>query len=81
MDGFMEGGNNTRRPPSSVEQMKALILSIATGFIDQHLAEDGPLATLPIFGDSINKLVGRFLCYMYELCLTRLNFLMNPFAV
>jgi hypothetical protein len=78
MDGFMEGAKNTRRLPSSVEQMKALILSIATGFIDLHQVEDGPLR---IFGKSINASVGRFLCYMYKLCLTRLNFLMNPFAV
>jgi len=80
MDGFIEGGNKTRRPPSSVEQMGALILSIATGFIDQHkveVKEDELLATLRIFGNSINELVGKFLCY----CLPRLNFLTNPFAV
>ena len=63
MDGFTEGGNETRHPPSSVEQMEALILSIATGFIDQHKVEvqkDDLLATLQTFEDSINELVGRF---------------------
>jgi hypothetical protein len=70
MDDFIEGGNKTRRPPSSVEQMEALILSIATGFIDQHKVEvkkDDLLATLQIFENSINELVGTFLCYMYTL--------------
>jgi hypothetical protein len=70
MDGFIEAGNKTRRPPSSVEQMEALILSIATGFIDQHKAEvkkDDLLATLQIFENSINELVGTFLCNTYKL--------------
>jgi hypothetical protein len=70
MDGFIEGGNKTRGPPSSVEQMEALILSIATGFIDQHKVEVNDnelLATLRIFGNSINKLVSRFLCHTYKL--------------
>ena len=63
MDDFIEGGSETRRPPSSVEQMQALILSIATGFIDQHKVEvrkDDLLATLQIFENSINELVSRF---------------------
>jgi len=70
MDGFIERGNKTRGPPSSVEQMEALILSIATGFIDQHKVEvkgNELLATLRIFGNSINELVSRFLCCLYKL--------------
>jgi len=70
MDGFIERGNKTRGPPSSVEQMEALILSIATGFIDQHKVEvkaNELLATLRIFGNSINELVSRFLCHLYKL--------------
>jgi hypothetical protein len=63
MDGFIEGGNEICHPPSSIEQMEALILSIATGFIDQHKVEvkkDDLLATLQIFENSINELVSKF---------------------
>jgi hypothetical protein len=58
---LIEGNDKRRPPPSSVEQMRELIMSVTTGFIGQHKVEvdqNGSLeSTLQIFENSINNVV------------------------
>lgn len=62
---LIEGNSKGRPPPSTVEEMGQLIMSISTGFIDQHKVEvdgNGTLeSTLQIFENSINHVVSQYL--------------------
>jgi len=62
---LIEGNEKGRAPPSSVEEMGQLIMSVVTGLLDQlkvELDEHGRSleSTLQIFKNSINYVVSSF---------------------